>query len=239
MSQELVVAGEKSNYLALRMDQTELVEMIQETVGAEGLSPSDLDRVKVPTGGGTAWEIPNIEGDTDVSKTIQGVILDVAPRRAYWNTKFDGSNDPPDCYSNDGEFGIGDPGGDCASCPFNQYGTAVSDSGEPGEGKACGERRLLFVLPEDSIIPIVLSVPPSSINDVKKYRVRLLRGQKRINSVVTSITLEKDKNKTGIEFSRVKFTSVADLDPQAAARMREYASAISGAVAATNIDRED
>ena len=236
MGEELITAGADSQYLALRMDQKDLVEMIRETVGADGLSPQDLDRVKVPSGGGQAWEVPTIDGDSDATKYINGVVLEVATRRAYWPEKYSGANDPPECFSNDGFIGVGEPGGTCAECPLNEFHTA--DDGD-GPGKACKETRQLFVLTEDSIIPMLVTVPPASIQSVKQYRIRLLRGQQRITDVVTSIGLKKANSKSGIEYSQVTLARAQTLDPDAASRMRAYAASIQPAVAAAGLEREE
>ena len=88
-----------------------------------------LDRVKLPAGGGTAFELPSDDGEgTDMVKEIRGVIVYSHPAYAYYRDKYAGGNNPPDCGSFDGVIGCGNPGGECVRCPYNQFGS--------GEGKS-------------------------------------------------------------------------------------------------------
>lgn len=230
---DLVIAGGESNFLALRMDQNEVLDMIEETLGGETLQPQDLDRVKVPSGGGTTWEVPTLDGD-EATKVIEGVIVDAVTRRAYWSKPYDGSNESPECFSNDGKVGTGDPGGICNGCPFNEFESAAN-----GVGKACKETRQVFVLLEDSLIPIVVTVPPASLTNLKQYRLRLLRGQRSLLSQTTKITLSKEKNSTGIEYSEVVFARGRDLDPEAVAQMKAYQAMLKPAVDAIGVHRDE
>lgn len=69
-----------------------------------------FDRVKLPTGGGTAFEIPSAEGEeSEMAKDITGVIVYNHPAFAYYHDKYNGGNNPPDCGSFDGVMGIGNP----------------------------------------------------------------------------------------------------------------------------------
>ena len=82
-----------------------------------------IDRVKLPAGGGTAFEVPAEDGeDTEMVKDITGVILYNHPAYAYYASAFAGGHAAPDCSSIDGATGIGTPGGDCRRCPFNKFG---------------------------------------------------------------------------------------------------------------------
>lgn len=232
-STELVKAGEASEFAVLRMEPNELVELIQENLGGDTITARDLDRVKVPSGGGQVWEVPSIDG-TDAVKSIEGVIVHRTTRRAYWPNKYEGGGEQPDCASDDGVQGIGDPGGPCGECPFNEFG-----SGRDGIGKACKEVRQLFVVTEDSLIPIVINVPPASLANVKAYFLRLMRVQLRPTDVVTHIGLEKAQSKTDITFSRVTLTAGPRLEPEAAARLKQYADILQPAFARTQVRRDD
>lgn len=64
--------------------------------------------------------------------------------RSYWARK--GMGDAPDCRSTDGvkpvkEDGVEPQASDCATCPWNKFGTA-----EQGAGKKCKTRAVLFAL---------------------------------------------------------------------------------------------
>src|SRR5262245_14820000 len=139
------------SYTVVQMTTEELSETIIENLSGTQLSRMDLDTVRIPSGGGTSWTVPGLDGEETV-KVLRGVIVHQTVARGYWETSFeDQSGAPPTCYSNDGKVGIGTPGGDCASCKFNQWGT----DRRGGKGKACRELRLLFILQVGSVLPFV------------------------------------------------------------------------------------
>ena len=184
------------------------LETVREIMSSEDFSASDLDRIKVPGAGGLMWEIPTAEGSRD-SREIRGIILLSKTGRAYWQSKYSGENSKPDCVSLDGQCGTGNPGGQCAACPFNQYESAAE-----GSGKACKETRTLLVLQEDELIPTVLRVPPSSIKELKQFLLRLAKKGLRLSHVASVLTLERDKSAGGITYSKIKFAAADALTPE-------------------------
>jgi len=215
------------------MDQSELAELIRDTLEGESLHAHDLDRVKVPSGGSTTWEVPSLDGEVSM-KVIEGVIVSRATRRAYWSNP-EPTDEAPQCSSEDGVEGVGDPGGPCTECPFNEWGSSPK-----GAGKACKETRQLFVVQPDSLIPIVVTVPPASLANVKAYLLRLLRAQIKGTDVITKISLEKVNNKQGTPYARVLLAAGERLDPEASARMRAYAAAMEPAFqAAARVERSE
>ena len=141
-----------------------IADIMAENLGDDGLSEFSLDRIRIPAGGGIAFEIPTLEG-SDSAKTIEGVVVGWKTVRGYYANAYDGSNNPPDCSSNDGEVGMGDPGGYCSDCPLNAWGSDPKG----GKGKACAEKRMLFVLRKDDVLPIVIMVPPTSLKGIREY----------------------------------------------------------------------
>ena len=113
-----------------------------------------FERIKIPAGGSTVFELPGAEGDdTEAVKEFSAVILYHHPVHTYYREKYTGGNNPPDCGSYDGKTGEGTPGGACASCPFSQF-----RSGESG-GKACKNRRRVYVVREGEIFPAAAGAP--------------------------------------------------------------------------------
>ena len=142
-------------------------------------------------------------------------------------TKYTGGNNPPDCGSFDGITGIGDPGGLCKKCPYNEFG-----SGENG-AKACKNRRRIYVLREGELFPLLLSLPTGSLKEFTKYLKRLLSKGKKSNMVVTSFSLKKAANKGGVTYSQAHFAVSRDLskDEQALiGKLTEQIKALSGKV---------
>ena len=111
---------------AVLANQNVLNEALAED--CQGLEFS-FDRVKLPAGGGTAFELPSAESDeSEMVKDITGVIVYNHPAYAYYHDKYTGGNNPPDCGSFDGVTGIGNPGGNCADCPYNKFGSGDGQS---------------------------------------------------------------------------------------------------------------
>lgn len=184
------------------------LDILQEALAddCQGLDFS-FDRIKIPAGGSTAFEVPgDDEDDTQMVKDINGVILFNHPAYAYYTEKYTGGSNPPDCGSFDGVTGTGNPGGSCATCPYNQFG-----SGE-GQAKACKNRRLIYILQEGELFPMMLSLPTGSLKEFTKYVKRQLSKGRKLNQVVTKISLKKATSNSGIAFSQAVFSFVRSLD---------------------------
>jgi hypothetical protein len=215
MAKELAVK-ETAQFLVLENAQG-AIEALKSNLEGEALSPMDLDRVSVPGAGGISWCIPGLEGE-ETTQEIVGVIVGVQNCRAYWAGDFAGGGDPPDCSSDDGVTGIGEPGGACKVCSLAQFG---SDS--RGKGQACKAMKRLFVLRPGSMLPLVVALPPSSIRPATRYLLRLAGVGLKYQAAVTRTTLEKTKNSEGIAYSVASFALAGKLDPGQAQAMEDYA----------------
>ncbi len=229
MSTELM---KLDNFAALQMSATDLKEVLQENLGGQQLSAFELDRVKIPSGGGTVWEVPTLEGNED-AKSIEGVVIYFKDQNGYWKENYDGQNNPPDCASTDGRIGIGVPGGECAKCPLNQWG-----SGKDGKGKACKNMRTLFIIREGDVLPLVLTLPPTSLKEARKYFLRLASKAVPYYGVVTEITLEKDKNEGGITYSKAKLTLKSRLDAETVKKLKAFQESLKPALEAVKVEAE-
>jgi len=166
----------------------------------DGLSLA-FDRIRIPSGGSTVFELPGEDaGEPETIKEFTGVILYHHPVFAYYKEKYTGGNTPPDCGSFDGVTGEGDPGGLCAKCRLNQFGT-----GENGS-KACQNRRRLYILREGEVFPLVLSLPTGSLKEFTRYIQRLLSKGQRSAGVVTKFSLKKAVNAGGLAYSQAQFS---------------------------------
>lgn len=240
-----------SKYPVLFSDGGEgsVAQIIEDNFGDEGFSTSDLDRLTVPAGGGTSWEVP----DEDPTRVIEGVIVHKQPTRSFWFKKRgeDGEDDgPPDCYSNDGRTGNGvfglpatrpedadpsiNPSGECTGCPMNEYGSSTSGS---GNGKGCKEQMQLFMLQEGSVLPIQISLPPTSLKGFRKYMTRLASKGKSFMTVVTALSLSVEKG-GGQTYSVVNPARSRDLEPAEAAAARGYGQTIKGVLDEATAQRE-
>lgn len=229
---ELAVTAKDFNLMTLEGD---LAAAIAEEM--DGLGPIPFDRVKIPSGGGLAFELPGEdEEDTESATELIGVILDHNPVNAYWRDKYTGGNEQPDCSSYDGKKGVERETGeikDCATCPYNQFGS-------DGDGKACKNAHRLYMLREGSPVPLILALPPTSLRYFRDYIAKqvLLKGY-RCWKVLTKITLKKDKNKGGIVYSRAAFSFVDALDPEQAAKAENMKNLVASTYRTLDIDGDD
>lgn len=197
----------------------EIAEAIAEEM--DGLGNIPFDRVKIPAGGGLAFDLPGEDEEHPESAAeLVGVILHHHPVNAYWPDAFSGANEAPECSSLDGKTGVVRETGevrDCSTCPNNQYR-------DDGTGKACKNIHRVYLLREGNPVPLMLSLPPTSLKFLRDYLGKrvLLKGM-RCYSCVTKITLKKEKNAAGIVYSRAVFTFVEKLSEDQIKAAKEMA----------------
>lgn len=204
-------------------DPGNFAEVVALNLDGETLTPFELERIRVPAGGGQAWELP----DGEPAKTVEGIILHQRIIRSYWSSTIEdsGGGSPPDCSSADGKVGIGEPGGVCATCPMAQFGSN-------GYAQACKQIRVIFLARPGEMLPTVIMVPPSSIGNTKKYLLSLASKSRPYTGVVTRFGLEKAQSKGGIGFSRIVPEMARVLEPEEAKAVRELASSLRDVFAA-------
>lgn len=235
----------KEYAIAKNPDVGELMEVLRENVGASALSVFDLDRVKVPSGGGQVWSLPTLEGTPLDVRHLDGVIVYHRDPRAYWKVPFSesGGGTPPDCTAERGVHGIGDPGVECATCAFAQFGSKPlppgSKKGTVSRGQACKQMKLVALLRPDVLLPTIVFCPPTSIKPVRTYLMGLASRATHFSSVVTRLDLEKDANADGLEYSKVTPRLLATLDASAAATIRAYSDSIKAVLDTIVVESSD
>jgi hypothetical protein len=161
---------------------------------------------------------------------------------------------PPDCSSQDGIWGVGHPDGHpdlvesdapefayeafdadgnqiggkkaptryaCEACPLAQFG-----SGKNQRGQACRQNRLVFLLTQDSALPIVIKVPPSSLKLVQGFLLKMSGKAIKPWGAVLAFELRKTQNSGGIDYSEIVPKFVAQLDPDAVKRIESTAEVL-------------
>lgn len=222
----------ETEYAVLRQRPEELQELVEANLGDLGaISTFDLPRIKLPTGGGSEWQLPTLEGAKG-QKIFEAIVLAWKNVRSYWPDAFAGGI-PPQCMSLDARIGIGDPGGSCRTCKFAQFG-----SDGRGDGQACKQMIRLLVMTKKTIIPFMLSLPPTSIKEWRQYTMKLLAAQLRPDIVVTRFTIDVRSNKDGIKYGVANFVMASELDPKDAAALQAFSQTVAPILSST-VSSED
>ena len=158
-------------------------------------------RIGTPGAHGTTFAVPGENpGETEEVPEFTGVILWHHPINFYFPEPYRGKKAEPACRSYDGVTGTGNPGGSCRDCPLNLYG-----SGENG-GKACRNKRRVYLLREGEAMPVFLSVPTGSLKPFCDYVTWLVGKGVRPSAVATRFYIEKVKSENGrTAFSQIQF----------------------------------
>lgn len=196
----------------------EMMEVFEDNLAGEDLGVRDFKRVKVPSGELDAWMVTRA-GTQQAVKEIVGVLVAIRARRSYWE-----SNDPdgsfPDCTSSDGktpdaggryhpsgELGHLNPTGLCRNCPMAQRGSDPNSD----KGQACREQRLLFVVPNGAMFPVVVTAPRTSVRRVVAYAMDLSEAQLPYFAVETALGLSKAKSGKGQTYNQIDLRMVGEL----------------------------
>ncbi len=226
MSKETAVAKVDHEFAILRMDEGVTIEDIMAENLGGGITLSDLDVAKVPAGGGLAWKVLDEDGKPTAVPELVGIIVAQQTLRSYYKENYTGTGTPPECSSEDGVKGVGNPGGFCRDCPKNAWGTGTDQAGRPTKGKACKERVRLYLLTKDSVLPTVVNVPPTSLRAFRMFCARLTKSMRSITGVVVRLGLTEAKSAAGIAFSQITFDRVADLTAEDRGKVRAYSKAL-------------
>ena len=186
----------------------------------EGLQLT-MQRVKIPGGGNLQFEIRSDDPDNpDYERKLVGVILYHHLANAYWpeGSEYD-DNVPPFCQSFDGKQGYGEPGGVCAACAFNQFGSTAN-----GSGKACKNMRQIYLLRSGEYLPLQLSLPPTSLRPFNDFMNLAFVARRRPSySAIVEIGLKRAES-GGYTYSVATFRKVRDLEGEGLAAVKGYAA---------------
>lgn len=216
-TQETTLANQEKFLLPATIESDFTQEELADDM--DGMQMS-FQRVKIPSGGMVQFELPSDDPDNpDYSKVLVGVILYNHSNNAYWpeGSEYD-ENTSPLCSSVDGKTGIGEPGGLCATCALNQYGTAPE-----GAGKACKNMRILYLLRSGDYMPLQVTLPPTSLRPFKDFinQSFIFRRRATCGSVV-QIGLKKMNNGSN-DYSVATFRRLYDFEGEELAQVRAFA----------------
>lgn len=201
-----------------------LTDEMREAIAEEmdGLN-FEFDKIKIPSGGGIAFEIPSDDPDNpDIEKALVGIIVDHYPANVLFDGKYDGEKKIPICSSIGGKVGVVLATGEqrpCNSCDYNEYGSA-----EDGRGKACKNSHNVYLLRESELYPLLLTLPPTSLKPFNAYMTKRVVGKGLLSSaVLTKITLKKEKSADGIDYAQAQFAVERILTDEERTTAKEYA----------------
>ncbi len=183
-----------SRYYAFQVSEAEVqrrAEIFAANLKNEPISQWDLPRVTQPAGEIPQWRATSQDGSVEYVSSVAGIILNYTSPRAYWPSRYGvGAGTPPTCSSPDGVTGYSTQeanlGGDCAACPMNQWGSDPETN-----AKACKEKRLVFILEKDKLLPTIIQVPATSLQSFRGYMLHLSTGDDPVmySEVETEFTL--------------------------------------------------
>ena len=136
---------------------------------------------------------------------LRGVVVHKQQIRGLWNKDDVLICSSLDCITGDERDDEGKPiitgtdaGGNpifkkrpCSSCPQNEWGSAIDDAGNRRKGKACKEQRRIFMMVPGYQLPIVVTLPPTSIGVWDDYCSALATAGKSELKRQVALTLSK------------------------------------------------
>ena len=218
MSNELIVPKAET-FLALSTQASGLAEA--QAASGESVGLGGLTWVKTPSGGSTVWEIEDGLGNSEPVKEIIGIICLYRKRAILWGTEGEPqegarpllvSDDHPrlevarrvgDDFGDldqelieaarmeDGSYRI-----DPQTFYYRQFGTSSK-----GPGPRMKEQRIVGVLREGDMWPLMLTIQPGSLKNVANTIARLTVPYWR---AVARFSLAKDVSANGQPFSKVQ-----------------------------------
>ncbi len=138
---------------------------------------------------------------------FEGIIINIAKYNVYWEEDFaEGSGNPPDCSSPDGitpsDMSSNKQSSSCKLCSKNVFGSK-------GRGKACQNRRNIYIVVKGEMLPHRLVLAPTGIKGLNSFISSnvLSKGLSKLQ-VLVEFSLSTAKNKDGVGYSDVAYNTV-------------------------------
>ena len=223
------------------LDEEAKAELLDEMGDFSEESSLVYKTIKVPSGGAPVFIISDGGEDEDSAKDIEGVIIFTHRLNGYWPNAMGAGPDgdkAPVCSSMDGVTGVNRETAevrDCATCPYNQFGT----SRDGGKGKACKNMRRMYILRNQDPDLYMLSVPPTSVRDVNKQLTKILGKGIPYTGILIGLKLQKATNAAGINYSKVVLENRGILPAAVAVQVKAMRAEIKRQYMETAITPED
>jgi len=177
---------------------------------------------------GKAWRIgykgqqQAMQKDGEPITSLQLVLLRSSPALSkifYEKPYEEGSDQPPDCYSNDSikpaQDASNKQAATCAECPMNVWGSKITPEGK--KARACADNRRIAVVPAGNIAnerfggPMLLRVPPASLQDLASYSDMLEHDGWPYFAVATRVGFDIEAS-----YPKLTFRPAKELTPEEA-----------------------
>jgi hypothetical protein len=173
---------------------------------------------------------PMLRADGDGARgSIEVVILKSSPvisKIYYAGGYVDGSEARPNCWSTNGvtpDANSEKIHSNCGTCPMNQWGARITESGK--QGKACTDSKRIAVVTLDDIDneimggPMLLRVPAASLKDLKSYGEKLSSIQYPYYAVGTRIAFDVNEAYPKFVFGAIR--ALSDEEAQKVLALRD------------------
>jgi hypothetical protein len=153
----------------------------------------------------------------DPAASLEAVILLANPalNKVYYPDGYEeGSTERPLCHSDDGITPAADAqekqSKTCGVCPYNEWGSKISDTGS--RGKACADsRRMAIASPDDLDTPMLLRCPAASLKTLLAYGQQLDKRGWPYFALVTRIGFDSSLAYPALTFTPERWLDEAEL----------------------------
>lgn len=215
MSTAISTSVKTIDYPALSADSRQM-RIIEANLDGEPMREQDLVRVKTPAGGATKWTV-NVAGNDETTDEIVGLLVGIAKRGVLWPSQ-DPTDQRPIIISNDLLVGYrvsDDLGTEIKPEVLEKYRIgdrkydwdALSKSTDFGYGSARGgagkrvkEARILAILREGDVWPMLVTIGAGSLQTWLPFQKRLPSFH---YECVVGLRLEKAKSAGGQPYSTI------------------------------------
>ena len=151
--------------------------------------------------------------DDEPASNLEAVVVSVNPQRSkvyYAKGYTEGSDEKPECYSNNGltpELDATNPqAAKCAACKHNIFGSKITEDGR--KAKACADSMRLAVAAAGQLNdPMLLRVPAASLKALGQYGELLAKRGVEPHQVVTKIGFDYTVAHPQLTFKPVGFVT--------------------------------
>jgi len=168
----------------------------------------------------------SVNGDLIGDKGIEfeAIILKEVPVNVYYEQGYSQEEtSSPSCWSMGGlkpdELSSQKQSQSCVSCKMNRFGSQIGQKGEKRKGKACHNTRRLVLKVIDVEMPVLMSIPPTSIKSFNHY-LRLLTSNSPslpVSSVKTVFGFD-----SSVEYPKLNFKQGNILTLQEYSTIKKY-----------------